>query len=137
MPVGFTSVDEAAEVLRTAADELAHDEEYADDLIEPPQVLGVEQITAEGAVLRTTVKTNSEAQWRVARELRRRLTEALHAAGIAARITTGRVYLQAAGVVDPAGGPAGGAVGGAGAGPAGDVPVRGARAPETGQAGPT
>jgi small-conductance mechanosensitive channel len=104
VPVGFTSVDEAGEVLRSAADELAHDEQWADDIIEPPQVLGVEQITADGAVLRTTVKTHSSAQWRVARELRRRLTEALHNAGIAARLTTGRVYLQQApaAIVSPA-----------------------------------
>jgi small-conductance mechanosensitive channel len=123
MPVGFTSVDEAADVLRAAADELAHDEGFADDLIEPPQVLGVEQITAEGALLRTIVKTNSDAQWRVARELRRRLTEALHTAGISARISTGRVYLQAAGMVDPTGG----------TGPATPSPT----AREAGPAGPT
>jgi small conductance mechanosensitive channel len=94
VPVGFTSVEEAAEVLRAAAAQLATDEEWADDIIEAPEVLGVEQITVDGAVLRTTVKTHSEAQWRVARELRRRLTEALHAAGIADRISAGRVYVR-------------------------------------------
>ncbi len=94
VPVGFTSVEEAAEVLRGAAAALAGDEQWSDDIIEAPEVLGVEQITVDGAVLRTTVKTHSEAQWRVARELRRRLTEALHAAGIADRISAGRVYVR-------------------------------------------
>jgi len=96
VPVGFTSVEEAAEVLRAAAAELAASEQWADDLIEAPEVLGVEQITTDGAVIRTTVKTPSEAQWRVARELRRRLTEALHTAGIAARISAGRMYIRPA-----------------------------------------
>jgi len=94
VPIGFTSVEEAAEVLRTAAADLAADEKWKNDIVEPPEVLGVEQITTEGAVLRTTVKTPPDAQWRVARELRRRLTEALHTAGIAARMTTGRVYVR-------------------------------------------
>jgi small conductance mechanosensitive channel len=94
IPVGFAGVREATEILRTAAARLADDPQWADDLIEAPDVLGVEQITADGAVLRTTVKTTSESQWRVGRELRRCLTEALDQAGIAERLGAGRVMLQ-------------------------------------------
>ena len=46
----------------------------------------MEQITIEGAVVRTIVKTAPAAQWRVARDLRRRLNEALESAGIAAHL---------------------------------------------------
>jgi small conductance mechanosensitive channel len=94
VPIGFAAVDRAVEVLREAADGIAHDPEFAEALIDPPDVLGVEQITVEGAVLRTTVKTASDAQWRVGRELRRRLTDALAAAGIAAQLPNSRVYLR-------------------------------------------
>jgi small conductance mechanosensitive channel len=96
MPVGFAGLQEATELLRSAAAELADDPQWNDDLIEDPQVLGVEQITADGAVLRTTVKTTSESQWRVGRELRRRLTEALDHGGIAERLGAGRVHLRPA-----------------------------------------
>jgi len=97
VPVGF-AVEEATAILRSAAAGLAEAPQWKDDLMEPPEVLGVEQITADGAVLRTTVKTTSEAQWRIGRELRRRLTEALERAGIADRMGGGtRVYLQPAG----------------------------------------
>jgi moderate conductance mechanosensitive channel len=96
VPVGFVSVDEAAEVLRTAAAALGDDPEFHDDIIGAPEVLGVEQITADGAVLRTTVKTASDAQWRVGRELRRRLSEALERAGIAAQISAGRLFVRPA-----------------------------------------
>src|SRR5439155_7966889 len=96
VPVGFAGVDEASEVLRTAAQRLAEDPQWTDLLIDPPEVLGVEHITVDGAVLRTTVKTASEAQLRVARELRRRLTEALEQAGIAAQMSAGRVYIRPA-----------------------------------------
>jgi small conductance mechanosensitive channel len=92
MPIGYSGVEEATAVLRRAAASLAEDPEYAADFIEPPEVLGVEQVTVDGAVVRTTAKTTADAQLRVVRELRRRLAEALDAAGIAARIAASRMY---------------------------------------------
>jgi small-conductance mechanosensitive channel len=94
VPVGFAGVEEATAVLSAAASSLADDPEFAADLLEPPQVLGVEQLTVDGAVVRTTAKTPSAAQWRVARDLRRRLTEALEDAGITAQITANRVFVR-------------------------------------------
>jgi small-conductance mechanosensitive channel len=94
VPIGFVGVDDAAAVLRRAAESLAEDPEYTDDLIEPPRVLGVEQITVDGAVIRTIAKTSAEAQFRVGRELRRRLTEGLESAGIAAQIVATRPYVR-------------------------------------------
>jgi len=116
-------VDRAVEVIRDAAAGMAHDPAYAEDLIEPPEVLGVEQITVEGALLRTSVNTASDAQWRVGRELRRRLTDALADAGIAAQLPNSRVYLRPGAT-----------------GPAVQEPVEvevGPTGTETGQGGPT
>jgi small conductance mechanosensitive channel len=94
VPVGFAGVEEATEVLRAAATALADDPEFAADLLEAPQVLGVEQINLDGAVVRTTAKTSSEAQWRVGRELRRRLTEALESAGITQHMSAARAFIR-------------------------------------------
>jgi moderate conductance mechanosensitive channel len=94
MPVGFAMVEAATGVLGGAAAALAADPEFADDLLEPPTVLGVEQVTVDGPVVRTTAKTPSESQWRVGRELRRRLTEAMEAAGLAAQMSAGRMYVR-------------------------------------------
>jgi len=96
VPVGFAGVEEATEVLQAAATSLREDPEYAADLLDDPTVLGVEQITVDGAVVRTTAKTASEAQWRVARELRRRLTEALENAGITEHLSATRVFVRPA-----------------------------------------
>ena len=96
VPIGFASVDRAVEVLRAASAGLAAAPQYADDLIDPPDVLGVEQITVDGAIVRTTVKTVSDAQWRIGRELRRALTEALGEAGITAQLPNSRAYLRPA-----------------------------------------
>jgi small conductance mechanosensitive channel len=101
IPVGFAGAKEATEILRAAADRLSEDPQWSDDLMEAPEVLGVEQITADGVVLRTTVKTTSESQWRVGRELRRCLTEALDKAGITERLGAGRVLLHPAAASDP------------------------------------
>ena len=95
VPVGFAGVEEATEVLQAAATSLREDPEFAADLLDDPTVLGVEQITVDGAVVRTTAKTSSAAQWRVGRELRRRLTEALENAGITDRLTAGRMFVRA------------------------------------------
>jgi small conductance mechanosensitive channel len=83
MPIGRAALDEATAALRQAAESLATDSDYAGDFLEPPEVLGVEQITVDGAVVRTTAKTSSDAQFRVVRELRRRLAEALETSGTA------------------------------------------------------
>jgi small-conductance mechanosensitive channel len=82
VPIGFADVSEATQVLRDAAAAMAADPDWKGDLIEGPEVLGVEQITVDGAVLRTQTRTRSDVQFRVGREVRRRLTDALGQAGI-------------------------------------------------------
>ncbi|MFC0006812.1 mechanosensitive ion channel family protein [Micromonospora siamensis] len=92
LPIGFASTEEATAVLRTAAASVALDPELAPEIVETPDVLGVEQITVDGAVIRTVVKTTAEGQFAVGRELRRRLAEALENSGITARIAAARLY---------------------------------------------
>jgi small conductance mechanosensitive channel len=92
MPVGFAGTEVATHALRTAAADVAADPELAGSFIDPPEVLGVEQITVEGAVIRTIAKTTADGQFVVARELRRRLTEALETSGIAAHIAAARTF---------------------------------------------
>lgn len=106
MPIGFAPVAEATEALRQGARQLADDPDFAGDLIEPPEVLGVHQVTVEGAVVRTTVPTTADAQWQIGRELRRRQAEALTEAGVAAQILAARVYPRDLGGADdqPSGG---------------------------------
>ncbi|MEO3779739.1 mechanosensitive ion channel family protein [Micromonospora sp. B11E3] len=91
LPIGFAGTEEASAVLRTAAAAVAMDPDLAPEIVEPPEVLGVEQMTVEGAVIRTVVKTTADGQFAVGRELRRRLAEALENSGITARIAA-RLY---------------------------------------------
>jgi small conductance mechanosensitive channel len=81
LPLG-TPLERAEDTLGDVATELGHDEEWKDALLEPPEVLGVEQIAATGLTVRVAVRTTTADQWRVARELRRRISEGLDRAGI-------------------------------------------------------
>ncbi|WP_233512530.1 mechanosensitive ion channel family protein [Micromonospora deserti] len=92
LPIGFAGTEEATAVLRTAAASVAMDPALAPEIVEAPEVLGVEQVTVDGAVIRTVVKTTADGQFAVGRELRRRLAEALENSGITAKIAAARLY---------------------------------------------
>ena len=77
-----TDIDHASEVIRRVADEVWHDEAVGVFVLEEPEVWGVEQLGADGIAIRLVVKTAPLEQWRVARELRRRIKTAFAAAGI-------------------------------------------------------
>jgi small conductance mechanosensitive channel len=91
VPIGFASAEAATAVLREAVDAYAADPVHTGEFLEAPQVLGVEQITVDGLVIRVTCRTASERQWDVQRELRRRITEALDANGITAQVQAARL----------------------------------------------
>nr|WP_246001477.1 mechanosensitive ion channel family protein [Allorhizocola rhizosphaerae] len=91
IPIGFAPVDEATRVLREAVDTYANDPEHAAEFLEPPNVLGIEQLTVDGVMVRITCKTSSDKQWDIQRELRRRLMEALEVSGITAQIQAARL----------------------------------------------
>jgi moderate conductance mechanosensitive channel len=101
VPVGFAKVEDAIRILQDAGRAFADDPAWADDLIDPPAVLGVERVSVDGAVLRVTVKTTIEAQARVGRELRTRLTTALGEAGMMDAMTAGRLYIRPSADDDP------------------------------------
>jgi small conductance mechanosensitive channel len=67
MPIGFAGLEEATGVLEEAAHAMATEDEWREKLMEPPAILGVEQMTVDGATIRVTAKTTTDAQPRVAR----------------------------------------------------------------------
>ena len=61
------------------ADDLAAEDR---DVLEQPEVWGVERLGANGVVIRLVVKTRPSEQYRVSRELRQRLKAAFDREGI-------------------------------------------------------
>jgi small conductance mechanosensitive channel len=83
MPVAHdTDLERCRTVMQQVADALYADADWSDVLLSPPESLGVEDVTAAGVVLRVQVRSTSADQWRVARELRLRLTERFVTEGI-------------------------------------------------------
>lgn len=77
-----TDVAAASATIKRVADEVWHDEELGGSVLEEPEVWGVESVGLEGMAIRLVVKTAPLEQWKVARELRRRLKAAFDEAGI-------------------------------------------------------
>jgi small-conductance mechanosensitive channel len=83
VPVTLESDTAAAtEVIREVAEAVWHEPDFAAVILAEPSVLGVESLAPGRVVIRVVVRTQPQEQWRVERELRRRIKLALDAAGI-------------------------------------------------------
>ncbi|WP_243789541.1 mechanosensitive ion channel family protein [Saccharopolyspora gloriosae] len=70
-PISHTSsVEKAMEVATRVATEAASREPLSKDVMDPPEMLGVDQITSDTITLRLTVKVRPSTQWAVQRRLR-------------------------------------------------------------------
>jgi small conductance mechanosensitive channel len=73
----------ATDVIREVAEAIWHDPDFASVILAEPSVLGVESLAPGRVVIRVVVRTQPQQQWRVERELRRRIKAAFDSAGIA------------------------------------------------------
>lgn len=90
-------------VIQRVADELWEDPEWGgDELMGQPEVWGIQALGASGIAIRLVVKTQPAMQWKVERELRMRIKEALDAAGIEIPFPQSTVWLRSQGEVLPA-----------------------------------
>lgn len=81
--VGYDAdIDQAIEVIRATAEAFVDDPAQADLVLEPPEILGVQDLGADAVVIRVWIKTLPGKQWGLSRELRRRLKVALDDADI-------------------------------------------------------
>jgi small conductance mechanosensitive channel len=78
VPVGYaTDVNEALNLLGEVATQATSEAPLVSDVLETPQVLGVQGMTNDSITLRLTVKVRPARQWATQRELRRRIMAAL------------------------------------------------------------
>ena len=78
-----TDLDLARDVIQQVGDSLWEDPEWGgDELMERPEIWGVQDLGASAVALRLVVKTEPSKQWAVERELRMRLKVAFDKAGI-------------------------------------------------------
>jgi moderate conductance mechanosensitive channel len=75
-------IDRTIHLVEQVGSVISHDPDWESKILEPPQVLGVENFSYEGVTLRIWIKTQPLQQWHVAREFRKRLKRALDSEGI-------------------------------------------------------
>ena len=77
------NVDEVMGILQEIADDLRRDSRFADGILEPLEMLGVDQFKDSAVIIKCRIKTEPHKQWRVGREMNRRIRNAFDAKGIA------------------------------------------------------
>ena len=89
-----SDLDQAQAVIKRAADELWQDPAWSDEVLEEPELWGVENLAPEGVTIRLVVKTQPAEQFRVLRELRARIKAALDAVGVDLSSTQRTLVMQ-------------------------------------------
>jgi len=80
LPLAYgEDTDRAAGVVKTVAAKLQEDDAYRPFILEPLEVIGVDDFEPSAVRLKVRIKTAPLKQWYVGRELRRRLIKALRA----------------------------------------------------------
>jgi moderate conductance mechanosensitive channel len=74
--------ERAMQILRRTVDELAADRDWRGAITEPVEWVGIDAVSADGIVLRASVKTAPLRQFEVKREINARMVEALRRAEI-------------------------------------------------------
>jgi len=67
------NVDEVIEVIKQVDEELRSDPQFADDVLEPIEILGLDQFANSAVIVKARTKTKPIRQWAVGREFNRRL----------------------------------------------------------------
>jgi small-conductance mechanosensitive channel len=75
-------VDEVMAVLKEIAAALRADPDYSPDILEPLEMLGVDQFADSAVIIKCRIKTKPMQQWRVGREMNRRIKKTFDARGI-------------------------------------------------------
>lgn len=76
------NVDEVMRVLKEIGDELFKDEKFRPMILEPLEVLGVDNFGESSVTIKCIIKTQPLKQWDVGRELRRRIKNTFDQKGI-------------------------------------------------------
>jgi moderate conductance mechanosensitive channel len=77
-----THLGRAEQVVKEVADEVWREDTWRTDILEEPEIWGVQSLGASGIAIRLVVKTQPGRQWAVSRELNRRIKDRFDAEGI-------------------------------------------------------
>jgi small conductance mechanosensitive channel len=83
LPISYDSdIDEALASMRAVGEQMQREPAFSTKILEPIEVVGVDQLADSGVVLKARIKTAPIQQWTVGREYNRRIKLAFDKAGI-------------------------------------------------------
>nr|WP_238718316.1 mechanosensitive ion channel family protein [Petrachloros mirabilis] len=95
IPIALSAdLDQALHLIKAVADSLSQDPLWKGNILEPPQMLGVDDLGVGGATLRIWIKTQPLKQFEVGREFRHRLKLAFDKAQIALGVPQQSLVMQ-------------------------------------------
>ena len=95
IPVAYDAdIDQVLKLIDAVGVEMDRDQQWQEQIIERPQVLGVDNFGDRGLIVRVWIKTQPLKQWDVAREYRRRLKIAFDSAGIEIPVPQQAIWLN-------------------------------------------
>ncbi|ACC79781.1 mechanosensitive ion channel family protein [Nostoc punctiforme] len=95
IPIAYQAdTEHALKLIETVAFEMNQEMQWQRQILEPPQVLGIDQFGDRGLIIRVWFKTQPLKQWDVAREFRRRLKVALDKAGISISVPQQAIWVN-------------------------------------------
>lgn len=75
-------VDKVIEVLKQIDEELRNDEQFKNNILEPLEILGLDQFADSAVIIKARTKTKPICQWAVGREFNRRMKKKFDELGI-------------------------------------------------------
>jgi small conductance mechanosensitive channel len=94
VPIAYDAdIGAASKLIKSVADEVWHEHEDA-EILEEPQIWGVEELGDNSIAIRLVVKTMPATQWQIARELRGRIKEAFDREGFEIPFPQRTVWLR-------------------------------------------
>jgi len=88
--------DQVIEIMRQVADKMRAEPEYGPAMLEPIEVMGVDNFADSAVIIKARFKTLPLQQWKIGREYRRRLKKAFDAARIEIPFPHSTLYMGAA-----------------------------------------
>ncbi|MEH2110377.1 mechanosensitive ion channel family protein [Nostoc sp.] len=95
IPIAYQAdIEKTLKLIEGIGFEMDKDPQWERQILETPQVLGIDQFGDRGLIIRVWIKTQPLKQWDVAREFRRRLKVALDEAGISISVPQQAVWVN-------------------------------------------
>jgi small conductance mechanosensitive channel len=95
IPVDYnTDLERALQLIELTALDMSHDPKWCDQILEAPQVMGIDDFGDRGLMVKLWVKTQPLRQWAVARAYRHRLKIAFDQAGLVIPVPQQTLWLN-------------------------------------------